>query len=87
MKLKEVIKHLQDYVDQEQECAYSIWFEEDVEQQTQDRKIFRKGREQPTLTEQEKKDVLDLMYRKHDCNIGMNWEFMDYCIDEIIDKR
>lgn len=87
MKLKEVIEHLEAYVDKEQECAYSIWFLDDVEQQLMDRKIFRHGEEQPKLSVEEMKAVLQYMHNKHDCNIGLNWEFMDACIDWVLDER
>ncbi len=39
------------------------------------------------LTEDECKDVLAMVDRKHDANIGINWDFIQYWIDEIIDER
>lgn len=87
MKLKELIEHLQNYSDKEQTVAYSLWFIEDVEQQLKDRKIFSEGRENPVLTHKEKIAVLETMQRRHDCNIGMNWEYIDACIDSVIDDR
>jgi len=39
------------------------------------------------LTEQEAKDVLGMVSQKHDCNIGINWDVIDYWIDQIIDER
>jgi hypothetical protein len=39
------------------------------------------------LTEQEARDVLGMVNRKHDCNIGINWDVIDYWIDEIVKER
>jgi hypothetical protein len=40
-----------------------------------------------TLTEEECRDVLAMVMRKHDCNIGINWDVIDYWIDEIVKER
>ena len=40
-----------------------------------------------TLTEEECRDVLAMMMRKHDCNIGINWDVIEYWIDEIVNER
>lgn len=39
------------------------------------------------LTEQEARDVLVMVNRKHDCNIGINWDVIDYCIEQVIEER
>jgi hypothetical protein len=39
------------------------------------------------LTEQECRDVLAMVMRRHDCNIGINWDVIDYWIDEILKDR
>lgn len=39
------------------------------------------------LTEQECRDVLALVMRKHDCNIGINWDVIDYWIEETLKDR
>lgn len=39
------------------------------------------------LTEQECRDVLTLVMRKHDCNIGINWDVIDYWIEETLKDR
>jgi hypothetical protein len=28
-----------------------------------------------------------MVMRKHDCNIGINWDVIDYWIDEIVKER
>ena len=40
-----------------------------------------------TLTEEECRDVLAMVMRKHDCNIGINWDVIEYWIDEIVNER
>ena len=40
-----------------------------------------------TLTEDECRDVLARVMRKHDCNIGINWDVIDYWIDQIVSER
>jgi hypothetical protein len=40
-----------------------------------------------TLTEDECRDVLAMVMRKHDCNIGINWDFIDYWIEDVIKDR
>jgi hypothetical protein len=39
------------------------------------------------LTEDECRDVLAMVDRKHDANIGINWDFIEYWIEQIIDER
>jgi hypothetical protein len=39
------------------------------------------------LTDQECRDVLAMVMRKHDCNIGISWEVIDYWIEQIIEER
>jgi hypothetical protein len=36
-----------------------------------------------TLTKEECQDVLAMVIRKHDCNIGINWDVIDYWIDYV----
>ena len=40
-----------------------------------------------SLTDQECRDVLNLMMHKHDCNIGINWEVIAYWIDYVVEER
>lgn len=40
-----------------------------------------------TLTEQECRDVLAMVMRKHDCCIGINWDVIEYWIDQIVRER
>lgn len=40
-----------------------------------------------TLTEEECQEVLRRMMRKHDCNIGINWEVIEWWIEQIVSER
>jgi len=39
------------------------------------------------LTIDEARSVLAMVNRQHDCNIGINWDVIDYCIDKIVEQR
>jgi len=39
------------------------------------------------LTEEECRDVLAYMSRKHDCNIGINWDVIEHWIDYVVEDR
>ena len=41
----------------------------------------------PSLDDNESKEVLGYMYRKHDANHGINWEFIDYSIRECFPEK
>ena len=40
-----------------------------------------------TLTDEEAQEVLQIVGRKHDCNIGINWDFLGYWVDHVIEER
>jgi len=39
------------------------------------------------LTNEECRDVLRLVDSEHDANIGINWDFIQYYIDAVIEER
>jgi hypothetical protein len=41
----------------------------------------------PSLDDNESKEVLKYMYRKHDANHGINWEVIDYSIRECFHEK
>jgi hypothetical protein len=55
------------------------WHIDDVASQAED--------QGEKLTEDECRDVLAMVMRKHDCNIGINWNFIEHWIDEIVKER
>jgi hypothetical protein len=40
-----------------------------------------------TLTEDECRDVLERIMRRHDCNIGINWDVIECWIEQVIEER
>ena len=39
------------------------------------------------LTEDECRDVLARVMRRHDCNIGINWDVIECWIEQVIEER
>ena len=39
------------------------------------------------LTKQECRDVLDIVNHRHDANVGINWDFIQFYIDQVIEER
>lgn len=50
----------------------SFWHVSDVQEIRQD------------LTDEQARDVLRFMEHYHDANIGINWEFINACIDDAV---
>jgi hypothetical protein len=42
--------------------------------------------ENPWLTPDQARQVLELMYRHHDCNVGTNWEYINTLVNEYFDE-
>lgn len=55
------------------------WHKDDVISQAESNGI--------DITDDEARDVMAMVIRKHDCNIGINWDVIDYWIDEIVAER
>jgi hypothetical protein len=34
------------------------------------------------LTDDQAREVIELMYKHHDCTVGVNWEFINTLVDE-----
>ena len=56
-----------------------IWSTEDVLHQAKEKGV--------KLTEDEANQILLQMERKHDADIGINWETIDVYIDDLVDAR
>jgi len=39
------------------------------------------------VTEYEAREVLRLMIKEHDCNIGINWDVIDAWVDHVVGQR
>jgi hypothetical protein len=55
------------------------WSIEDVIWKAKDRKI--------KLSLDEASEIMGHLYKHHDCNIGVNWDVIDYWIDEAVAER
>jgi hypothetical protein len=55
-----------------------VWTDFDIEQTAKEMGYI--------LTEKEISDVLSCLDRKHDAEIGVNWEVIKYWIEEIVNK-
>jgi hypothetical protein len=72
-EVREVIKHLESYKPDEH-IATAIWCEEDV--------IGRAKELGIKLTTEEAQAILDEIDRKQDCSLGINWDTLDYFIQD-----
>jgi hypothetical protein len=77
MTAQELIKHLQSY-DPNAVIAYDLWQTEDVIHAGRDR--F----EPVEVTQEQAEEVIRLMDHNKDCNIGLNWDVMNYHLDEVL---
>jgi hypothetical protein len=55
------------------------WTSEDV--------IYRAKDDGIELTHDQVSDVLDMMVDDHDANVGINWDFISRCINEVVSNE
>ena len=36
------------------------------------------------MTDDQARDVIEMMYKHHDCNVGTNWEYIETMIDFVL---
>jgi len=77
MKIKDMIKKLKRY-DQEREILDCIWLEDDVFVKAEDMEI--------ELTRNQMKNIISNMENKHDAEVGVNWDVIEYWIDQELNK-
>lgn len=77
MTIKELIEHLSGY-DPEEVIAYDLWMVEDVIGEGNPRNAY------PEVTREQAEEVLLKMNRYKDCNVGLNWDVMNYHLDSVI---
>ena len=78
MTIKEAIRQLKTYKP-EMECAVALWQPDDATGRAKNRGI--------TLTKDEADEVIYLVQRTQDCELGISWITIDCAIDEIINRR
>lgn len=77
MTVKELIKHLESY-DQDAIIAYDLWQVDDV---------IHEGNhhaEYPEVTREQAEEVLRLMDHNKDCNVGLNWDVLNYHLSNVM---
>jgi uncharacterized protein YpuA (DUF1002 family) len=55
-----------------------LWQKDDVKEQAQNRGI--------DLTDKQVNEIVRLIERQHDCNVGLSWDVIDIFTDEILGK-
>lgn len=75
MKIKQLIDHLKTHNDSEDEIAYMLWTVDDVQTLCDSREI--------DLTEEEKRQVIQLVDKRADAELGISWNTLYYAIDAI----
>jgi hypothetical protein len=78
MKAKDAINFLKDY-DPDEEVCMVLWTVPDVEERAEEMEI----EVTPELTA----SVLAFMERKHDAEIGISWDTVDWTIKEIAARQ
>lgn len=78
MIIKTAIEHLQSYPPQTP-CAIALWLPSDVKSRAEERRI--------KLTEKQIDYVLYYIEQKQDASIGINWDVLDFWIDEMKAKE
>ena len=79
MTAEELIAHLKTY-DPNAVIAYDLWQTEDVINAGRDR--F----ESVEVTQEQAEEVIRLMDHHKDCNIGLNWDNLNYHLDEVLSE-
>jgi hypothetical protein len=75
MKVKELIKELQKYKNQDYQLVYDMFCEDDIKEQAADMEV--------TLTDEQVTEVIEWLERKADATQGMCWETIDYTIQQV----
>jgi len=74
MTIRELKEHLESY-DPDDVIAYDLWSIEDVE-----------GFHHGVVTREQAEEVLLRMGNNKDCNVGLNWDYMNYHLDNVLSE-
>lgn len=77
MTVKELIKHLESY-DQDAIIAYDIWQVDDVIHEGNHHADY------PEVTQEQAEEVLLRMEHNKDASVGMNWDVLNYHLDNVM---
>ncbi len=75
MRMDKFIEQLQEQHDPETELVGVIWLKEDVIWRASDRGL--------TVSDEEASEVLEALANNHDACIGINWDIIDYHLDDL----
>lgn len=77
MTIKELIKHLESY-NLDDVIAYDLWSVDDVIEEGNHHDEY------PEVTQEQAEEVLLRMDHHKDCNVGLNWDYMNYHLDNVM---
>ena len=77
MTIRELIEHLKTY-NPDDVIAYDLWSVEDVIEEG------NHHRDYATPTREQAEEVLFRMEHHKDCNVGLNWDYMNYHLDNVM---
>ena len=78
MKISELIEYLQKSYDPNDIIAYDLWSVDDV--------LHANDSDQVTVTKEQAEEVLGRMERHKDCTIGLNWDFLSYYLNQVMEE-
>lgn len=84
MKAKDLVIHLVENYNPDDELAYVLYSRDDVGLYLLSEKHRFVG---VALTDVEADEVLQRMVRHHDCENGMTWLSMDAAIEQVLEER
>lgn len=79
MTIRELIKHLSSAAfDQDEIIAYDLWLVDDVIEEG------KRHPDYPEIHQEQAEEVLLRMQSRKDCNIGLNWDYMNYHLSNVL---
>jgi len=72
--VQEEIEHLQKYYDRGDVIAAAIWGVDDVLERAKEREI--------NVTEEQARNILELIHRRQDATLGITWDTIDCYLEE-----
>ena len=83
MTVKELIKHLELTYNPDDVIAYELWSVDDVLHESND---DYRDPDYPEVTRAHAEEVIGRMERYKDATIGMNWDVLNYHLDEVMSE-
>ena len=81
MTIRELIKHLSSgSFDQEEIIAYDLWLVDDVIEEG------KRHPDYPEIAQEQAEEVLLRMQHNKDCNVGLNWDYMNYHLGNVVSE-